>query len=66
MFQILPESGSAFDPDPQSYKMPDLYPDPHIINTDPKHWVAVSKYECIKLGASQVNQNLKKKLKSFH
>jgi hypothetical protein len=41
--QILPESGSALDPDPHpdphSSKMlfPVPYPDLHIINADPKH-----------------------------
>jgi hypothetical protein len=41
--QILPESGSALDPDPHSSKVldPDPYPDPHITNADPKHWVQV-------------------------
>jgi hypothetical protein len=29
LVQILPESGSALDPD--------LYPDPHITNADSKH-----------------------------
>jgi hypothetical protein len=44
LVQILPESGSALDPDPypdpHSSKMldPDPYPDPHITNADPKHW----------------------------
>jgi hypothetical protein len=39
LVQILPESGSALDsdPDPHSYKMLDPYPDPHTTNADPKH-----------------------------
>jgi hypothetical protein len=40
LVQILPESGSALDPDPHSSEMLDLdpYQDSHIINADPKHW----------------------------
>jgi hypothetical protein len=41
LVQMLPESGSALDPDPDSHssKMldPDPYLDPHINNADPKH-----------------------------
>jgi hypothetical protein len=44
--QILPESESALEPDPypdpHSSKM--LDPDPHITNTDPKHWLTVSAF----------------------
>jgi hypothetical protein len=35
LVQILPESGSALDPDQHSSKMQD--PDPHRINADPKY-----------------------------
>jgi hypothetical protein len=37
LVQILPESGSAQDPDPHFSKMLDPYPDPHTINADPNH-----------------------------
>jgi hypothetical protein len=39
LVQILPESGSALDPDLHSSKMLDPYPDLHITNGDPKHWL---------------------------
>jgi hypothetical protein len=40
IFFTFGKLGSNFTLDPHSSKMldPDPYPDPHIINADPKHW----------------------------
>jgi hypothetical protein len=39
LVQILPESGSALNPEPDSHSSKMLDTEPHVINADPKHCV---------------------------